>query len=84
MKNIIIFQQFLFVRSNYNSKPISDVICFVTLGVERSIISSDSNLTQNIIRNTIEVKKKEIDQDRILAYSRVNDSYFQITHSLLL
>ena len=32
----------------------------------------NSNFTQNIIRKAIEVVKKEMDQYRILAHSRVN------------
>ena len=43
---------------------------FVTWWVESSIISSDSNLTQNIIRETIKAEKKEMDKDRILTHSR--------------
>ena len=35
---------------------------FVTWWVETNIISSDENHTQNIIRETIEVEKKEMDQ----------------------
>ena len=44
---------------------------FVTWWLESSIISSDSNLTQNIIREIIKVEKKEMDQDRILTHSRL-------------
>ena len=35
-------------------------------------------------RRQLKQKKKEMDQDRILTYSRVNDLYFQKTYSLLL
>ena len=45
---------------------------FVIWGVESSIIGSDSNLTYNIIMETIEEEEKRTDQDRILTYFRVN------------
>ena len=54
MKNGNIFQQFWFVRSNYNSKAIP-TCC------------SKSNALPH-------EKKKEMDQDRILMYSRVNST----------
>ena len=44
---------FIFIRSNYNL--MRQVRRFVTWWVESIIISSDSNLTQNIIRETIKV-----------------------------
>ena len=50
------------------------VICFVTWWVDSSIISLDSNLTSNIIRETIKVEKKEMVQDRILRHSRINST----------
>ena len=55
---------------------LQQVRCFVTWWVKSNIIRSDSNLTQNIIRDKIEVEKREMDQDRILKYARVNDLYF--------
>ena len=47
---------FIFLRSNYNL--LQQVRWFDTWWVESIIISSDSNLTQNIIRETIKVEKK--------------------------
>ena len=47
---------FIFLRSNYNL--LRQVRWFVTWWVESIIISSDSNLTQNIVRETIKVGKK--------------------------
>ena len=47
---------FIFLRSNYNL--LQQVRWFVTWWVESIIISSDSNLTQNIIRETIKVGEK--------------------------
>ena len=47
---------FIFLRSNYNL--LRQVRWFVTWWVESIIISSDSNLTQNIIRETIKVGEK--------------------------
>ena len=47
---------FIFLRSNYNL--LQQVRWFVTWWVESIIISSDSNLTQNIIRETIKVEEK--------------------------
>ena len=47
---------FIFLRSNYNL--LRQVRWFVTWWVESIIISSDSNLTQNIIRETVEVGEK--------------------------
>ena len=47
---------FIFLRSNYNL--LQQVRWFVTWWVESIIISSDSNLTQNIIRETVEVGEK--------------------------
>ena len=44
---------FIFIRSNYNL--MRQVRRFVTWWVESIIISSDSNLTQNIISETIKV-----------------------------
>ena len=40
--------------------------------VQIKCISSDSNLTQNITRETVKVEEKEIDQHRTLTHSRVN------------
>ena len=57
------------------SHLLRQVRCFVTCWVESSIISSDSNLTQNIIRESIDIeKKKEMGEDSILMYSRGNDT----------
>ena len=47
---------FIFLRSNYNL--LQQVRWFVTWWVESIIISSDSNLTQNIICETIKVGEK--------------------------
>ena len=47
---------FIFLKSNYNLLP--QIRWFVTWWVESIIISSDDNLTQNIIRETIKVGKK--------------------------
>ena len=47
---------FIFLRSNYNL--LRQVRWFVTWWVESIIISSDSNLTQNIICETIKVGEK--------------------------
>ena len=47
---------FIFLRSNYNL--LQQVRWFVTWWVESIIISSDSNLTQNIIREKIKVREK--------------------------
>ena len=63
---------FIFLKSNYNLLP--QVRWFVTGWVESIIICSDSNLTENIIRETIKVERKEMDQDRILTHSRFNDT----------
>ena len=47
---------FIFLRSNYNL--LRQVRWFVTWWVESIIISSDSSLTQTIIRETIKVAEK--------------------------
>ena len=56
------------------SHLLRQVRCFVTCWVESSIISSDSNLAQNIIRESIDVEKKRDGWNRILMYSRDNDT----------
>ena len=60
---------FIFLRSNYNL--LRQVRWFVTWWVESIIISSDSNLTQNIIRETIKVGEKRDG-------SRQNSDAFQL------
>ena len=60
---------FLFLRSNYNL--FRQVRWFITWWVENIIISSDSNLTQSIIRVTIKVGGKRDG-------SRKNSDAFQI------
>ena len=60
---------FIFLRSNYNL--LQQVRWFVTWWVESIIISSDSKLTHNMIRETIKVGEK---RDR----SRWNSDAFQI------
>ena len=60
---------FLFLRSNYNL--FRQVRWFITWWVENIIISSDSNLTQSIIRETIKVGGKRDG-------SRKNSDAFQI------
>ena len=59
----------LFLRSNYNL--FRQVRWFITWWVENIIISSDSNLTQSIIRETIKVGEKRDG-------SRKNSDAFQI------
>ena len=61
---------FIFLRSNYNL--LRQVRWFDTWWVKSIIISSDSNLTQNIIKEAIKVWEKEMDEDRILMHSRFN------------
>ena len=56
------------LRVNAYLNLLRQVRCFVIWWVDSSI-SSNSNHTQNIIMETIEVEIKEIDQDRILTYS---------------
>ena len=46
------------------------MVCHV-MRVESSLINSDGTLTQNIIRETIEVGKNEMDQDRILTHYKL-------------
>ena len=60
---------FIFLRSNY--KLLRQVRLFVTWWVESIIISSDSNLSQKIIRETIKVGEKNMDQGRIPRHSRL-------------
>ena len=60
---------FIFLRSNYNL--LQQVRWFVTWWVESIIISSDSNLTQNIIRETVKVGEKRDG-------SRQNSDAFQL------
>ena len=61
---------FIFLRSNSNL--LQQVRWFVTWRLESIIITSDRNLTQNIIRETIKVGEKIKDKDRILIHSRFN------------
>ena len=63
---------FIFLRSDYNSL-LPQVRWFVTSWNQSSIISSDSNLTQNTIRETIKEAKKRWNK---IEYNIEYDLYF--------
>ena len=61
---------FIFLRSHYSL--LLQVRWFVAWWVDSIIISSDSKLTQNIIRKTTKLGQKELDQYGIPTHSRFN------------